>query len=57
MPLYDYKCTKCGHEFDGIAKADNSAEKTCPECEQPALKQISATNNIKFTGIRATSSM
>lgn len=57
MPLYDYVCTSCGHEFEGIAKAEASDEKPCPECEQVAIKQLSATNNIKFTGIRGSVSM
>ena len=57
MPLYNYKCTKCGHEFEGIARYSESATKPCPECEQIAEKQVSATENVKFTGIRGSATM
>jgi putative FmdB family regulatory protein len=57
VPLYNYKCTKCGHEFEGIARYSESATKPCPECEQTAEKQVSATENIKFTGICGSATM
>jgi putative FmdB family regulatory protein len=57
MPLYDYECTACGHEFEGIAKAEASDEKTCPECSELALKKLSATTNIKFNGVRGSATM
>ena len=56
-PLYNYRCTKCGHEFEGLSSYSNSATKPCPECEQIAEKQVSATENIKFTGIRGSATM
>ena len=30
MPMYDFVCTKCGHEFEELVKNNN--EIFCPEC-------------------------
>ena len=29
MPTYDYKCSKCGHTFEGVAKV-NDPNPPCP---------------------------
>lgn len=31
MPIYDYKCDSCGHEFEAIAKIDERVTQ-CPVC-------------------------
>ena len=43
MPIYEYQCTNCSHEFETIQKISEDPLKTCPECQQDALrKKISA---------------
>ncbi len=32
MPLYAYRCTKCGHRFEKIQKFDAEPEVVCPKC-------------------------
>lgn len=33
MPVYEYKCTKCGHRFSLLeALGDAQAGKECPKC-------------------------
>jgi putative FmdB family regulatory protein len=33
MPLYEYKCQKCGEEFEKLSKTSQADEsKTCPKC-------------------------
>ena len=45
MARYEYKCSKCGHEFE---EEQNIAETTdtskCPECTGKAVKQISLSS-------------
>lgn len=43
MPIYEFKCNLCGHEFDKLTKInDNLAEIVCPQCGgQDAKKRIS----------------
>lgn len=35
MPLYDYGCNKCGHDFDDVKKIDERDQplgEPCPSC-------------------------
>jgi putative FmdB family regulatory protein len=49
MPIYEFECTKCHHEFDCYLKLDESYEElACPRCGKKSPKKlISAirTNN------------
>lgn len=49
MPLYEYKCEKCGHRFEKIEKHSASEIKKCPKCGANAPRQISAAG-IQFKG-------
>ena len=49
MPLYEYKCDKCGHRFEKIEKHSASEIKKCPKCGASAPRQISASG-IQFKG-------
>ncbi|MCZ6854835.1 MAG: zinc ribbon domain-containing protein, partial [Gammaproteobacteria bacterium] len=43
MPIYEYVCDSCEHEFETIQKFSEDPLQTCPECERDALrKKISA---------------
>lgn len=32
MPLYEYRCEKCGHEFEVIRKFSDGALRKAPDC-------------------------
>ena len=49
MPLYEYKCVKCGHRFEKIESHTASTTKKCPECGAKAERQIAAPA-IQFKG-------
>jgi putative FmdB family regulatory protein len=49
VPLYEYKCAKCGHKFEKIEKHSASEVKKCPKCGANAPRQIS-TSGIQFKG-------
>lgn len=49
MPLYEYKCVKCGHRFEKIEGHNASETKKCPKCGAKAKRQISASA-IQFKG-------
>jgi putative FmdB family regulatory protein len=43
MPIYEYRCDHCGHEFDTLQKVSDEPLKVCPECNEPRLvKKVSA---------------
>lgn len=43
MPIHEYKCEACGHEFDALEKMNDKPLKKCPQCSKRKLvKKISA---------------
>jgi putative FmdB family regulatory protein len=49
MPLYEYKCKKCGHQFEKIQKFSDKMVKKCPECGGSVEQMISAPA-VQFKG-------
>ncbi len=52
MPIYEYRCERCGHELEKMQKINDPPLIDCPECGEPALKkQISAAGfRLKGSG-------
>ena len=49
MPLYEYKCSKCGTAFEVIQKIAEPPMKKCPQCGGSVKKVISAPA-LQFKG-------
>ncbi len=49
MPLYPYRCTKCGHHFEKIQKFGAKQEKVCPKCGG-ALERTLTAPSLNFKG-------
>ena len=49
MPLYEYKCRKCGHRFEKIESFSASTTKKCPKCGGVAERMVAAPA-IQFKG-------
>ena len=55
MPLYEYKCDACGHQFELIQKFSDPLASTCPECGAAVRKLVSSPAfQLKGTGWYAT---
>jgi len=47
MPTYEYRCDKCGHEFEREQRISEEPIKKCPSCKaQKAKRLISATSFV-----------
>lgn len=49
MPLYEYRCKQCGHQFEKIQSFSAPDEKECPVCKGEVERLISAPA-IQFKG-------
>jgi putative FmdB family regulatory protein len=49
MPLYEYKCKKCGHRFERIQTFSAPDAKECPVCQGEVERLISAPA-VQFKG-------
>jgi putative FmdB family regulatory protein len=56
MPIYEYRCSSCGHELEVLQKLSEPRLTVCPSCSATALvKMVSAAGfQLKGTGWYAT---
>ena len=47
MPIYEYKCKKCGHRFERIQKFSDPHVKKCPDCGG-AVEQVISAPAVQF---------
>jgi putative FmdB family regulatory protein len=50
MPIYEYCCQSCGHEFEAIQKMSDDALSECPECNKPELKKLISASGFQLKG-------
>lgn len=52
MPIYEYQCSACRHEFDCLQKVNERPLTHCPEChQQTVIRLVSAAGfQLKGTG-------
>jgi len=44
MPIYEYSCLSCGHKFESLMKAYETAGKViCPECKVHNAERVVAS--------------
>ena len=49
MPIYEYRCQKCAHEYEKREGFDAPAQQRCPKCRGKALRVLQAAP-ILFKG-------
>ncbi len=56
MPIYEYRCSNCGHELEALQKFTDPALTACPACYKATLvKLVSAAGfQLKGSGWYAT---
>ncbi len=50
MPIYEYRCTACGHQLEVIQKISDAALSDCPSCQQPGLKKLISAAGFQLKG-------
>lgn len=40
MPFFDFKCEKCGHEFNVRVSSEEKSKVKCEKCEHPRVVQL-----------------
>ncbi len=55
MPIYEYRCNECNHEFEVFQKMSDDPVKSCEKCSGDVEKLISQSSfALKGTGWYAT---
>ena len=50
MPLYEYRCQSCQHQFEVIQKFSDPPIGTCPSCSQGPVVKLLSSPAIQFKG-------
>ena len=50
MPTYEYECDKCGHRFERFQSMADQPIQSCPRCESPVHRLISAGGGVIVKG-------
>ena len=50
MPIYEYQCEKCEHQFDTLQKLSEKPLKKCPECGKMSLTKLVSAAGFRLKG-------
>jgi len=50
VPSYDYRCKKCGHQFEKFQSISAEPKSSCPVCGLIAERMTAAGNGLIFKG-------
>lgn len=50
MPTYEYRCEKCGNEFEAFQRMSDASVKKCPKCQGRVRRLISGGSGLIFKG-------
>jgi putative FmdB family regulatory protein len=56
MPIFEYQCRACGHEFESLVLPTTSAP-TCPECRSADLEKLVSSASVSTDGIRQANAL
>ena len=50
MPIYEYQCQACEHEFEALQKMSDDKLTDCPACHKPELKKLISAAGFRLKG-------
>ncbi|MAV17253.1 MAG: FmdB family zinc ribbon protein [Gammaproteobacteria bacterium] len=50
MPIYEYKCSHCGHQLEAIQKISDDPLLLCPNCDKNGLKKQVTAPSFRLKG-------
>jgi len=50
VPIYEYQCESCEHQFDKLQKISDDPLKDCPACGKPSLKKMISAAGFRLKG-------
>ncbi len=50
MPIYEYRCSSCGHELEKLQKISDPALTDCPACGQASLVKLISAAGFRLKG-------
>jgi len=50
MPIYEYKCSKCEHQFEMIQRFSDNPIEICPACNKKTVQKLVSAPSFRLKG-------
>ena len=50
MPIYEYRCSSCGHELEALQKFSDAPLRACPACTKDTLVKLMSAAGFQLKG-------
>ena len=50
MPIYEYACAACGHQFEEWQKMSDPPVRTCPKCKKKKVERLISATSFQLKG-------
>lgn len=50
MPIYEYACGACGHQFEEWQKMSDPPVRTCPKCKKKKVEKLISQTSFTLKG-------
>jgi|TARA_X000000368_G_C22951158_1_gene676665 putative FmdB family regulatory protein len=50
VPIYEYRCDQCGHQFEVLQKISDAPVKNCPKCNSNNPRRLVSAAAFKLKG-------
>ena len=50
MPIYEYACRACGHQFEEWQKISDKPIRTCPVCKKRRVEKLMSMSSFQLKG-------
>jgi putative FmdB family regulatory protein len=50
MPIYEYACAACGHQFEEWQKMSDAPVRTCPKCKKKKVERLISRTAFQLKG-------
>ena len=50
MPIYDFACSNCGHDFERLQKLSDADPAVCPACGQASVSRKVTAPSFRLAG-------
>src|SRR5436189_6399884 len=50
MPIYEYRCSDCGHRLEALQRLADAPLKVCPACSKESLTKLMSAAGFQLKG-------
>lgn len=51
MPIFEYRCNTCGHQFEQLVFSSDTVLPVCPECAAADVQKLMSAGAVRPNGI------